>query len=106
MGNTKFECAFWKFVSHPVSTTSEQAAALARRIETGEFVPPNQYGERYWRSGGWCYDVGRKPFIFKHADGHIGQGWARSIKELREACYLGRAIKVVPDPFYKADADD
>lgn len=105
MGKHKFECTFWKFVSHPVATTAEHAADIAHRIEVGEFTPPNNYGERYWRSGGWCYDVGRNPYLIKYPDGHIGQGWASSVKELREACFLSRAVKVVPDPFYKAGVD-
>lgn len=95
---------FWKFVSHPVSTTFEQAEALAKRIEALEFVPLcSSAGDRFYKSGGWCYDIGRKPFLVEYSHGHIQRHWAMSISELRKACYLSRSDKVVPDPFFKSD---
>lgn len=92
---------FWKFVDHPIDTTPEQAAKLAERIESGDFVPCNSHGERYYKSMGWCYNIGRKPYLIQHSHGDISRGWAASIKELRKALYLTKADKVVPDPFYK-----
>lgn len=92
---------FWKFVSHAVATTPEQAAAISRRIESGEVVPINNHGERFYKLGGWCYDIGRKPFLVEYAHGHIQRQWALSVGELRKACYLNRNDKVVPDPFFK-----
>jgi hypothetical protein len=95
---------FWKFVSHNVSTTHEQAEALARRIEAGDFKPANQHGEMLYKSGGWAFDLGRKPYLVQYADGHIQRAWASSVAELRESCYLSRRDKVVADPFYKEAA--
>lgn len=92
---------FWKFVSHPVSTTFELAEAQAKRIEAGDFVPMNQHGERFYKVGGWCFDIGRKPFLVEYSHGHIWRLWAMSVGELRKACYLSRNDKVVPDPFFK-----
>lgn len=94
---------FWKFVSHPISTTLEQAEALAKRIEAGDFVPFNQHGERYYKLGGWCYDIGRKPFLVEYSHGDIQRQWAMSIGELRKTCHLNRNCKVVPDPFFKSE---
>jgi hypothetical protein len=99
-GNMR-KVTFWKFVSHPVSTTEVHAAALAKRIESGEVAPMNQHGERFYKLGGWCYDIGRKPYLVQYAHGHIERHWALSVAELRRACYLSRNDKVVPDPFFK-----
>lgn len=73
----------------------------AAKIESGKFVPMNNYGERFYKSGGWCFDIGRKPFLVEYSHGHIERKWALSVKELRSACYLTCNDKVVPDPFYK-----
>lgn len=90
---------FWKFVSHPITTTHADAEALAKRIEAGEFVPHNSHGECYYKLGGWCYDIGRKPYLIEYSHGHIQRAWALSIAELRAACHLSRHDRVVPDPF-------
>jgi len=95
------ECTFWKFVSHPVSMTHADAENLAKKIESGEFVPSNSYGERFYKLGGWCFDIGRKPYLVEGPDGHIGRSWALSVKELRQALYLTKRHQVVRDPFHK-----
>lgn len=100
----KKQVTFWKFVSHPVSTTEEQAAALAKRIESGEVVPMLQYGERFFQRGGWCFDIGRKPYLVEYSHGYIQRHWALSVGELRKACCLSRNDRVVADPFYKEEA--
>jgi len=94
---------FWKFVDHPIKTTAEQAAAIARQIEVGDFVPGNSSGERFYKLGGYCYDLGRKPYLVEYAHGHIQRHWALSRKELRTACHLRRRDKVVSDPFYREE---
>lgn len=94
--------SFWKFVEHPVQTTYEMAEALAKKIENGEFTPRNEYGERFYKSGGWCFDVGRKPYLIEQNES-IYRKWASSVKELRESLYLSRSAKVVKDPFYSAE---
>lgn len=90
---------FWKFVSHPVSTTPEQAQALANRIASGEYRAVNQRGERFYRLGGYAYDVGRQPYLIQYHYGSIERVWALSVAELREVCHLTNADKVVKDPF-------
>jgi hypothetical protein len=94
---------FWKFVSHEVATSQADAAALAIKIERGEFIPCNQSGERYYRLGGWCYDVGRKPFLVEYFHGGFERKWAKSVKELRIACYLKRVDRVIADPFWREE---
>lgn len=98
--------SYWKFVKHEVSTTREQAAAFAKNIEDGVVTPHNAHGERYYKLGGWCYDVGRKPYLIEYAHGGFERKWARSVSELRNACYLRRADKVIQDPFFTAEEDD
>ena len=97
---------FWKFVSHDVDMTHDDAQKLAYRIEKGEFVPKNSHGERYYRTGGWCFDIGRKPYLVEYAHGHIQRHYAMSVAELREACYLKRADKVVPCPFQTIENEE
>jgi len=96
---------FFQFAFHPNVSSRESAQRVADRIEGKEFAPGNNCGERYYKSGGWCYDIGRKPFLIQHAYGGISRGWALSVSELREAFVLKRADKVVPDPFYKKEVE-
>jgi hypothetical protein len=97
------QVTFWKFVSHPISTTQEQAKVLAERIQSGEYRPPNSHGERFYKLGGYCYDVGRKAYLIQYAYGSIERKWAHSVAELRKACYLKAQDKVVLDPFQKGE---
>jgi hypothetical protein len=78
---------------------------VARRIESGEFVPPNHGGVRYYKSMGWCFDVGRKPYLINYAYGHIERNWASSVRELRHVLALRRADRVVLDPFAESETD-
>ncbi|MBC3871736.1 hypothetical protein [Undibacterium oligocarboniphilum] len=90
---------FWKFVNHTISTTPEEARALAEKIESGEFVPHNNHGERFYKWMGYCYDIGRVPYLIQYSHGSIERAWGLSVKEIRESLYLKRSDKVIPDPF-------
>lgn len=99
MAKSKVVCSYWKFAHHDNVPSVEFAMSLAKRIEEGEFVPTNNCGERYFKSMGWCFDVGRKPYLIQYAHGEIHRSWAMSVAELRESCGLSRRDKVVQDPF-------
>jgi hypothetical protein len=90
---------FWKFVSHAISTTHEDAAAIAKKIERRELVPIASIGERYYKLGGYCYDIGRKPYLIQYAHGSIARAWALSVSDLRLGLGLSRKDKVALDPF-------
>lgn len=95
---------FWKFVSQPISTTQEQAKIFAEKIESGEVIPMNNHGERFYKLMGWSFDIGRKPYLVQYAHGSIERHWALSVTELRRACYLSRNDKVVADPFFERES--
>lgn len=93
---------FWKFVKHEVKMTRDDAQALATQIVAGTVRPINSYGERFYKRGGWCFDVGRKAYLIEFTHGQFERKWALNVAELRQACYLKRGDKVIPDPFHKA----
>lgn len=104
MSKPKVTC--WKFVKHEVSMTLQDAQALASQIEAGTIRPVNSYGERFYKLGGWCFDLGRKPYLIEYTHGQIERKWALSVAELRQACYLKRGDKVIPDPFFHLQIEE
>ncbi len=92
--------AFWKF-NPKTAVTQEQAADYACKIAEGEIVPVNGECSRYHRSGGWEFDIGRKPYLIEAADGQIYRRWGRNVGEIRRALGLKRTERVIADPFAK-----
>ena len=89
---------FWKF-NKQSTVPQEWAADYANKIATGEHTPVNGDCGRWHLSGGWAFDIGRKPYLIEAADGSIYRRWARAVGELRKALYVKRSERVVADPF-------
>ncbi len=98
--------SFWKFVSWEVNITPSQAASFAEDIKSGRKVRPCDPGGRFFKMGGWCFDLcelaGYKPYLIKYHEGGIEQAWGRNVGELREQLYLSRRDKVAANPFATA----
>ena len=92
----KKTCSYHQFAFH-ANVNPESGARMAARIDAG-FNPPNDSGERYYKSAGFCFDIGRKPFLIEQ-DGLIYRMWALNKKELREKCRVSRRAAIVADPF-------
>jgi hypothetical protein len=86
--------AFWKF-NPKTAVTQEQAADYANSIAEGVIVPVNGECSRYHLSGGWAFDIGRKPYLIEAADGGIYRRWARNKSELRRALGLKRTERLI-----------
>jgi len=89
---------YWKF-NEDSDFPEEKAQQIADRIQSGEYNPPNDYGSKYYKFMGYCFDVGRKAYLIEYEHGSFERKYAKSIGELRDCCYLSKNDKVILDPF-------
>jgi hypothetical protein len=77
--------------------TEAQVQEVVRIINAGSI--PDTRGGRYYLFMGWRFDIGNRPYLVQHADGHIERCWAQCIGALRKSLHLTRNDRVVADPF-------
>jgi len=93
---------FKQFAFHSNVPDVRHAEAVRDKIQSGEFKPLNNDGERFYKSAGYEFDIGRLPFLIDD-HGAIYRAYALSGKELRDALGLSRSARCIPDPFAGAN---